>query len=43
MDETDGGTAVKRVLLTKKSAVRIFIAEYLHILGGYFTPLYFYE
>jgi len=41
MDETDGGIAVKRVLLTKKSAVRIFIGKYLQILGGDFTPPYF--
>ena len=31
MDETDGGIAVKRVLLKKKSAVRIFIGKYLQI------------
>ena len=43
MDDTDGWTAVKRVLLTKKSAMRIFIGKYLQTLGGDFTPPYFKE
>ena len=41
MDETDGDTAVKGVLLTKKSAERIFIGKYLQILDGDFTPPHF--